>query len=77
MNDQNVLETQLFLGKQVLEIIFDLMKDETIIGSVLPLKINGYKFKITVEKEAQDDSNKKIRKDEDKQEKKLRELFFV
>ena len=56
MNDQNVLETQLFLGKQVLEIIFDLMKDETIIGSVLLLKINGYKFKITVEKEAQDDS---------------------
>ena len=56
MNDQNVLEKQLFLGKQVLEIIFDLMKDETIIGSVLPLKINGYKFKITVEKEAQDDS---------------------
>lgn len=31
--------------------IFDLLKDETMIGSVLPLKINDYKFKITVEKE--------------------------
>jgi hypothetical protein len=56
MDLQNFVETQLFLGKQVLEIIFDLIKDETIIGSVLPLKINGYKFKITVEKEVQDDS---------------------
>lgn len=56
MNEQNILETQLILGKQVLEIILDLLKDETIIGSVLPLKINDYKFKITVEKEVQDDS---------------------
>ena len=39
MNDQNVLETQLFLGQQVLEIIFDLMKDETLIGSVLPIPV--------------------------------------
>lgn len=55
-NEKNILETQLFLGKQVLEIILDLLKHETIIGSVLPLKINGHKFKITVEKAAQDDS---------------------
>lgn len=55
-NEQNFLETQLFLGERVLEIILDLLKDETIIGSVLPLDINGYKFKITVEKEVQDDS---------------------
>lgn len=48
---QNILETQLILGKQVLEVIFDLLKDETKIGSVLPLNINDYGFKITVEKE--------------------------
>lgn len=56
MDLQNFVETQLLLGKQVLEIILDLLKDETIIGSVLPLKINDYKFKITVEKEVQDDT---------------------
>jgi hypothetical protein len=54
--EQNLLETQLILGKQVLEIIFDLLRDETKIGSVLPLNINDYEFKITVEKEVQDDS---------------------
>lgn len=51
-NEQNVVETQLILGKQVLEIIFDLLKDETKIGSVLPLDINDHRFTITVEKEA-------------------------
>ena len=51
--EQNLLETQLILGKQVLEIIFDLLRDETKIGSVLPLNINDYEFKITVEKEVQ------------------------
>lgn len=55
-NEQNILETQLILGKRVLEIIFDLLKDETKIGSVLPLNINDYGFKITVEKEVQDDT---------------------
>ncbi len=56
MDEQNILETQLILGKQVLEIIFDLLRDETKIGSVLPLNIIDYEFKITVEKEAQDDT---------------------
>lgn len=56
MDEQNILETQLILGKQVLEIIFDLLRDETKIGSVLPLNINDYEFEITVEKEAQDDT---------------------
>lgn len=56
MDQQNILEAQLILGKQVLEIIFDLIKNETKIGSVLPLDINGYKFKITVEKEVKNES---------------------
>ena len=56
MDLQNILEAQLILGKQVLEIIFDLLKDETKIGSVLSLSINDHKFTITVEKEVQDDS---------------------
>ena len=51
--EQNLLETQLILGKQVLEIIFDLLKDETKIGSVLPLNINDHGFTITVEKEVE------------------------
>lgn len=50
-NEQNVVETQLILGKQVLEIIFDLLKDETKIGSVLLLNITGHRFTIIVEKE--------------------------
>lgn len=54
--EQNLLETQLILGEQVLEIIFDLLRDETKIGSVLPLNINDYEFKITVEKEVQNDT---------------------
>ena len=56
VKEQNLLETQLILGEQVLEIIFDLLRDETKIGSVLPLNINDYEFKITVEKEVQNDT---------------------
>lgn len=48
---QNILETQLVLGKQVLEIVFDLLKNDSKTGSVLPLNINGRNFTITVEKE--------------------------
>ena len=51
---QNILETQLILGKQILEVIFDLLKDETKIGSVLPLNINDREFTITVEKEVKE-----------------------
>lgn len=54
-NEQNIIETQLVLGKQVLEIIFDLLKDESNTGVVLPLSINDYKFEITVEKKVEDD----------------------
>ena len=53
--EQNILETQLILGKQVLEIIFDLLKDKSKTGSVLPLNINDHEFTITVEKEVEDD----------------------
>ena len=52
-NEQNILETQLILGKQVLEIVFDLLKDDLKTGAVLPLNINNYEFKITVEKEVE------------------------
>lgn len=51
--EQNILETQLILGKQVLEIIFNLLKDKTKTGQVLPLNINDYGFTITVEKEVE------------------------
>lgn len=50
-NEQNILETQMILGKQVLEIVFDLLKDDSKTGAVLPLNINGRDFTITVEKE--------------------------
>lgn len=53
-NEQNILETQLILGKKVLEIVFDLLKKDSKIGSVLPLNINGRDFTITVEKEGTD-----------------------
>lgn len=55
MNLKNILETQLILGKQVLEIILDLLKDESNTGAVLPLSINDYKFEITVEKSLSDE----------------------
>lgn len=44
----------LFLGKQVLEIVLDLLKDDSKIGVVLPLNINDREFTITVEKEVTD-----------------------
>lgn len=49
--EQNIVETQLILGKQVLEIVFDLLKSDSKTGVVLPLNINGRDFTITVEKE--------------------------
>lgn len=51
---QNILETQLILGKQVLEIVLDLLKDDSKTGVVLPLNINDREFTITVEKEVTD-----------------------
>lgn len=53
-DEQNILETQLILGKQVLEIVLDLLKDDSKIGVVLPLNINDREFTITVEKEVID-----------------------
>ena len=52
MDEQNVLETQLILGKKVLEIVFDLLKSDLKTGAVLPLNINGRDFTIRVEKDA-------------------------
>ena len=52
-NEQNILETQLILGKQVLEIVFDLLKNDSKVGSVLPLNINDHGFTIIVEKEVE------------------------
>lgn len=65
--EQNIVETQLILGKQVLEIVFDLLKSDSKTGVVLPLNINGRDFTITIEKEVQDDSDQEIRKNEGKQ----------
>lgn len=53
-DEQNILETQLILGKQVLEIVLDLLKDDSKTGVVLPLNINDREFTITVEKEVID-----------------------
>ncbi len=53
-DEQNILETQLILGKQVLEIVLDLLKDDFKTGVVLPLNINDHGFTITVEKEVAD-----------------------
>lgn len=35
--EQNIVETQLILGKQVLEIVFDLLKSDSKTGVILPL----------------------------------------
>lgn len=53
-NEQNIVETQLILGKQVLEIVLDLLDNSSKQGAVLPLNINGRDFTITVEKEAEE-----------------------
>ncbi|CAG6257225.1 hypothetical protein [Streptococcus pneumoniae] len=47
-DEQNILEIQLILGKQVLEIVLDLLKDDSKTGVVLPLNINDREFTITV-----------------------------
>lgn len=52
-DEQNILETQLILGKQVLEIVLDLLKNDSKTGAILPLNINDREFKITVEKEVE------------------------
>lgn len=54
MNEQNILETQLILGKQILEIVLDLLKNDSKAGTVLPLNINDHDFTITVEKEMEE-----------------------
>ena len=48
--EQNIVETQLILGKQVLEIVFDLLDNSLKQGVVLPLNVNGCNLTITVEK---------------------------
>lgn len=53
MDEQNILETQLILGKQVLEIVLDLLKNDSKAGAVLPLNINDREFTITVENEVE------------------------
>ncbi|HGS1937926.1 TPA: hypothetical protein ACL8NE_000926 [Streptococcus pneumoniae] len=53
-DEQNILEIQLILGKQVLEIVLDLLKDDSKTGVVPPLNINDREFTITVEKEVTD-----------------------
>lgn len=55
MDLQNILETQLILGKQVLEILLDLLKNDSKTGVVLPLNINDHGFTITVEKSSSDE----------------------
>lgn len=52
--EQNIVETQLILGKQVLEIVFCLLKSDSKSGVVLPFNINGKDFTITVEKEEEE-----------------------
>ena len=52
--EHNIVETQLILGKQVLEIVFDLLKSDSKAGVVLPFNINGKDFTITVEKEEEE-----------------------
>lgn len=49
--DSNILETQLLIGKQVLEMLLDLVNDEHKEGAVVPLDMNGRKFTLTVEKD--------------------------
>lgn len=49
--DSNILETQLLIGKGVLEILLDLASDKNKEGAVLPLDMNDMKFTITVEKD--------------------------
>lgn len=49
--DSNILETQLLIGKQILEMLLDLVSNEHKEGAVVPLELNGRKFTLTVEKD--------------------------
>ena len=54
MEDNGYVEAQLTLGKQVLEIVFCLLKSDSKTGVILPFNINGKDFTITVEKEEEE-----------------------
>ena len=45
--EQNIVETQLILGKQVLEIVLDLLGNRSKQGVVLPLDVNGCNLTLT------------------------------
>lgn len=60
MDLQNILETQLILGKQVLEIVLDLLKNDSKTGVILPLNINDHEFTITVEKSLSNEQRKDL-----------------
>lgn len=49
--DADILETQLLIGKQVLEMLLDLVSDENKEGAVVPLDMNGRKFTLTIAKD--------------------------
>lgn len=54
MEENGYVETQMVLGKQVLEIVLDLLGNRSKTGVVLPFNINGKDFTITVEKEEEE-----------------------
>lgn len=49
--EQNIVETPLILGKQVLEIVLNLLGNRSKQGVVLPLNVNGCNLTLTVEKD--------------------------
>lgn len=48
--DSDILETQLLLGKKLLEVLIDLVSDDHKEGAVVPLDMNGRKFTLKLEK---------------------------
>lgn len=50
MKENVYVEAQMVIGKQVLEIVLDLLDNSSKQGAVLPLNVNGCNLTITVEK---------------------------
>ncbi|WP_369350424.1 hypothetical protein AB6M97_06265 [Streptococcus hillyeri] len=49
-NRAALVGTQLQIGKQIMEELFDLLTDDSKDGVIIPIQLNGMNFNITVEK---------------------------
>lgn len=50
-NEQALTGTQLQIGKQVMMALLELHSDSNKVGVILPIKLNGIDFNVTIERD--------------------------